>query len=175
MQHNDHVRLLRDGIASPGGIWADLGSGTGAFTLALADLIRKEGQIYSVDKDESILREQERVMHARFPNVTTHYLHADFAHHLALPSLDGVVMANSLHFHRHKGPILGLVHSYLKPGGRLILVEYNVNQGNMWVPHPISYPTWEVLAKKNGFTQTRLLATAPSRFLGEMFSAVSEK
>ena len=39
MNHDDHVALLRGGIDQPGGVWADVGSGTGAFTLALADLI----------------------------------------------------------------------------------------------------------------------------------------
>ncbi|TMD25838.1 MAG: class I SAM-dependent methyltransferase, partial [Chloroflexi bacterium] len=51
MNHEDHVRLLRKGIVEPGGVWADFGSGAGAFTLALADLLGTEGSIYSVDKD----------------------------------------------------------------------------------------------------------------------------
>ena len=30
MNHNDHVRLLRGGVpANSGGVWADLGAGTG--------------------------------------------------------------------------------------------------------------------------------------------------
>ncbi|HTD19791.1 MAG TPA: class I SAM-dependent methyltransferase, partial [Ktedonobacteraceae bacterium] len=62
MNHEDHVRLLRKGIAEPGGAWADFGSGTGAFTLALADLLGTEGSIYSVDKDRGALKEQERAM-----------------------------------------------------------------------------------------------------------------
>jgi ubiquinone/menaquinone biosynthesis C-methylase UbiE len=49
MNHADHVALLRAGVPGPGGVWADLGSGAGAFTLALADLIGPTGQIYSVD------------------------------------------------------------------------------------------------------------------------------
>src|SRR5258708_21624295 len=43
----------------------------------------------------------------------------------------------------------------------------------MWVPYPLSTKTWEVLAGQNGFTGTRLLATVPSRFFGEIYSAVS--
>ena len=39
MIHSDHVRLLRDGVPQAGGVWADIGSGGGAFTLALADLL----------------------------------------------------------------------------------------------------------------------------------------
>ena len=51
MDHEDHVYLLRGGVPGVGGVWADLGSGRGAFTLALADLIGRTGHIYSVDKD----------------------------------------------------------------------------------------------------------------------------
>ena len=173
MNHDDHVRLLRGGIAEPGGVWADLGSGSGAFTLALADLLGPTGQIYSVDKDRGALREQERAMRARFPETTVQYLVGDFTQRLDLPPLDGVVMANSLHFQREKNPVLHLVRGYLKPGGRLILVEYNVDRGNMWVPYPLSYSTWEALARQNSFASTTLLATQPSRWLGEMFSALS--
>lgn len=173
MNHDDHVRLLRGGVAEPGGIWADLGSGAGAFTLALADLLGPTGEIYSVDKDAGVLREQERAMLARFPETKAQYLTADFTQRLELTPLDGVVMANSLHFQRQKNPVLQLVRGYLKPGGRLILVEYNVDRGNMWVPYPLSYSTWEALAQQNGFASTRLLTTQPSRWLGEMFSALS--
>lgn len=173
MNHDDHVALLRDGIPEPGGVWADLGSGGGAFTLALADLIGAGGQIFSVDRDGSVLREQARAMQARFPAVTTRYITADFTRKLDLPPLDGIVMANSLHFVRDKRPTLQLVRGYLKPGGRLLLVEYNADRGNMWVPYPLAYPAWEALARQSGWAATRLLATRPSRFLREIYSAES--
>lgn len=173
MNHQDHVALLRDGIGRPAGVWADLGSGEGAFTLALADLLGPAAEIYSVDKDRSALKEQQRVMSGRFPQVTVHYQAADFTGRLDLPPLDGVVMANSLHFLRQKEGMVGLVYDYLKVGGRLILVEYNTDQGNPWVPYPLSYPVWERLAGRAGFRETRLLASYPSRFLREIFSAVS--
>jgi ubiquinone/menaquinone biosynthesis C-methylase UbiE len=175
MNHNDHVNLLRNGISTQGGVWADLGSGTGAFTLALADLIGAGGEIYSVDKDGGALREQEQAMRARFPGVKVHHQRANFTHKLDLPPLDGVVMANSLHFHKQKEGILALVQQYLKPGARLILVEYNTDQGNTWVPYPLAYPTWEKLAERNGYIETKLLATYPSRFLHEIYSAESRK
>jgi ubiquinone/menaquinone biosynthesis C-methylase UbiE len=173
MNHQDHVNLLRKGIATPGGVWADLGSGTGAFTLALADLIGPEGSIYSVDKSAGALREQEREMRAHFPETTLRYIVADFTRRFDLPPLDGVVMANSLHYVKQKDAMVQLVRSYLKPGGRFVLVEYNVDRGNMWVPYPLSYATWESLARMNGFSSTQLLATVPSRFLGSMYSALS--
>ncbi|MFL5628131.1 MAG: class I SAM-dependent methyltransferase [Ktedonobacteraceae bacterium] len=173
MDHNDHVFLIRKGIPGPGGVWADLGSGWGAFTLALADLIGPTGHIFSVDKDRRALREQERAMHACFPDISVTYLHADFTQRLDLPLLDGVVMANSLHFLRNKDATLQLVRSYLKPQGRLLIVEYNTDRGNMWVPYPFSYATWEAMAHQNGFTSTRLLETRPSRSFSGMYAALS--
>lgn len=59
MNHQDHVRLLRKGVPTQGGTWADLGAGTGAFTLALADLLGPKAQIYAVDQNARALREQE--------------------------------------------------------------------------------------------------------------------
>ncbi len=174
MNHEDHIYLLRDGIPKTGGVWADLGSGTGAFTLALADLIGPTGQIYTVDKDRNALGEQEKAMRARFPATGIHTYLADFTHRLDLPPLDGVVMANSLHYVRDKSTMLRLVRTYLRPGGRLILVEYNTDRGNMWVPYPLSYSTWEALVRQNGFGGARLLTTRPSRFLTEIYSAMSQ-
>jgi ubiquinone/menaquinone biosynthesis C-methylase UbiE len=173
MNHNDHVHLLQDGIPGTGGDWADFGSGAGAFTLALADLIGPSGTIYSVDKDRGALREQEQAMKARFPGIAVQYINADFTQKLALPPLDGIVMANSLHFLRKKDAMLQLVRGYLKPEGRLLIVEYGADRGNMWVPYPFSYSTWETMARANGFSKTELLTTVPSRFLGGMYAAVS--
>jgi ubiquinone/menaquinone biosynthesis C-methylase UbiE len=173
MDHRDHVALIRDGVSSAPGDWADLGSGGGAFTLALADLLDGEGHIYSVDRDAGSLQRQRRAMLARFPESPVSYVNADFAEPLQLPLLDGVVMANSLHYSRRKEPVLQLVMRYLKPGGHLVLVEYDTDRGNPWVPHPISFPTWERLAASGGFVDTRLLRRVPSSVLGTIYSALS--
>jgi ubiquinone/menaquinone biosynthesis C-methylase UbiE len=173
MTHDDHVRLLRGGVLGAGDAWADLGSGEGAFTLALAELLGPSGRIYSADRDERALMRQRRAMETRFPEVAVEYRVGDFTGDLDLPALDGVVMANSLHFVRDKATALGRVRACLKPGGRLLLVEYNTDHGNPWVPHPLSPRTWERLAVACGFEQVRLLATQPSRFLGEIYSALA--
>lgn len=175
MNHADHVKLLREGVPTTGGVWADFGSGMGAFTLALAELLDPAGEIYSVDKDRGALRTQERDLQAQFPQTTVHYLVADFIQPLNLPLLDGLVLANALHFQKYAAQdrVIRLLKSYLRPRGRLILVEYNIDRGNVWVPYPLAYSSWEKLAQRTGFAYTQLLATAPSRFLREIYSAVS--
>jgi SAM-dependent methyltransferase len=175
MNHHDHVNLLRGGVPKPGGVWADLGSGGGAFTLALAELLGLEGIIYSVDKEWGALQGQARLMRAKLPSMAVHYLTADFTRRLDLPPLDGVVMANALHFvePRLQPAVVRQAKGYLRPGGCMMVVEYNVDAGNMWVPHPFSFTKWEAIAREAGFANTQQLATAPSRFLGGFYSALS--
>jgi ubiquinone/menaquinone biosynthesis C-methylase UbiE len=174
MDHNDHVNLLRPANLPQGGTYADFGAGGGAFTLALRELIGLDATIYAVDNDRASLKELESNHRARF-NSTRNLilLKDDFSLSLSLPSLDGIVMANSLHFFKDKEKILRHVRGYLKPNGALLLIEYNVDSGNMWVPYPLSFNVCRVLVKRAGFTEPRLLAKAPSTFLKEFYSAAA--
>jgi SAM-dependent methyltransferase len=176
MDHRDHVNLLRPADVSSGGLWADLGAGSGAFTLALRELLGTGGSIYAVDKDQRHLDELKRAYQARFgDSQDLHLVHADFTHDLDLPPLDGAVMANSLHYYKdkEKEKVLWHVRTFLKQGGVLLLVEYNVDSGNLWVPHPLTFETYRALAPRAGFTEPRLLAKHPSSFLREFYSAAA--
>lgn len=173
MDHRDHVHLLMEAVGTKGGTWADFGSGGGAFTLALAELLETEGVIYSIDKNSGILKRQEEIMGRRFPEVKVHYINGDFKKPLPLPKLDGLVAANTLHFLGDKNGVIELLKSYLRPGGRFVVVEYNTDKGNHWVPHPFSYPSWKKMAGKLGLTGTEKTAAVPSSFLGEIYAAVS--
>lgn len=175
MDHRDHVNLLRGGVISGGEVWGDFGSGDGAFTLALRDLIGPAADLWSIDKDRSRLERQRELFRSRFPGSNVHFLNADFAHPVEVPPLDGIVMANSLHFFRIKDQVLRLMWGYLKEGGRLVVVEYNEDSGNPWVPHPIGFENLRGLALKSGFSDPQLLARVPSRFLREIYSAVALK
>ncbi len=61
MRHLDHISLIRQAIPVTWGVWADLGSGEGAFTLALADILPEKSIIYSIDKDPASLEIQRPV------------------------------------------------------------------------------------------------------------------
>lgn len=172
MEHRDLVDLIRGGVS--GRRWADLGAGAGAFTAALADLLGEGAEIVAVDKDRSALAALEADLAGR-PGLTLRVLHADFRQDLGLSGLDGVLMANSLHFLRDKAPVLAQVLGMLAPGGTLLVVEYGSDRGNPWVPHPFSYRTWLGMAAAAGFQQTRLVGERPSRHLGSMYAAASLK
>jgi ubiquinone/menaquinone biosynthesis C-methylase UbiE len=174
VNHSDHVALLAGGVTQgEGGTWADLGAGSGAFTLALADLIGPHGVIHAIDRDRGALAELQSASISAVPQAELRPRAADFTRRLDLAELDGVVMANSLHFVEDKTAVLALVRGYLKHGGRLFVVEYDSDRGNAWVPHPFTFETWRRLASGAGFVETRKLATVPSRFLHRIYSALS--
>jgi len=162
----DLVALLQRGVERGPYRWADLGAGEGNFTRALATLLGPGAHITAVDKDSGALRAFGGGVETRV---------ADFTKPLDLDGLDGVVMANSLHFVRDKKPVLAAVRDMLKPGGRLIVVEYSTERGNPWVPHPFSFESWKRLASEAGFAGTELIGSVPSRYFGSMYSALSRR
>jgi ubiquinone/menaquinone biosynthesis C-methylase UbiE len=172
IDHHDHVALIRDAVI-PGETWLELGSGTGAFTLALAELLGTGGTVHSVDRDGGALATQAKAVRSRFDAVRLDQRTADFTHDLGVSGMDGVLMANSLHFVKDKAPVLALARSYLKPAGKLVLVEYDADRGNPWVPHPMSYATWLRVAPAAGFSGTRLLGRVRSRFLNAIYASES--
>ena len=176
MIHEDHVHLLQHADLNPGGIWADLGAGSGAFTLALRELVGPDAILYAVDRDRTRLNELEGAYRARFGDIKNlHIVAAYFSRALDLPPLDGILMANSLHYFKDKEKILRQVRNLLKPGGILLLVEYNVDSGNPWVPYPLSFESFYAFAPRAGFSEPRLLAKRPSSFLRELYSAIAYK
>jgi SAM-dependent methyltransferase len=172
LDHEDHVRLIREGVEGAGSVWADIGSGTGAFTLALADLLGPAGVIHSVDRDARALEAQADAIRRRFPTTILEQHVGDFTAPLGLPRLDGLVMANALHFVRDKAHVMALLRDALRVGGHFLLVEYDADRGNPWVPYPLRFDTWRAVAESAGFEAIRPLTRVPSRFLGGIYSAM---
>jgi hypothetical protein len=81
-------------------------------------------------------------------------------------------MANSIHFVRPQKRVLGNLISHVKPGGRVIIVEYNTTRGNFAVPHPLGQREFLDLASEVGLLEPRIIARIPSTFLGEMYAGL---
>lgn len=176
MDHTDHINLLRPASLDKDGYWADLGAGSGAFTFALRELVGPTSTIYAVDKDRASLDSLKNEYRTRFKNDTNLHLQVeDFSRTTNLPLLDGILAANSLHYFKDRVKVLQHIKSFLKPNGKLIVIEYNVDSGNPWVPYPFSFGSFGKLALQAGFREPQLLATNPSRFLREFYSALTFK
>ena len=186
MTASERVALIRPGVEGRGGTWADLGAGSGTFTLALASLLGPEGVIHAVDRDARALRLLEQPAEdgagpgtmapaARPLGARIVCRAADFTRELDLPPLDGVLLANSLHF--QPDPCAALRHAarWLKPGAVLIVVEYDVARPNPWVPHPLPWSDFPHAAECAGLVTPRLLANVPSAYHGRMYAAACRK
>jgi ubiquinone/menaquinone biosynthesis C-methylase UbiE len=175
MDHRDHVALIRGGVDGAGRRWLELGAGEGAFTLALADVLGSGGEIVAVDRDRRALDSMRTRVADRFPEAAIETVVADFTGGLPVGPFDGVLAANSLHFVGRLDPVLDAIGAVLAPGGPLVLVEYDADHGNPWVPHPISFARWRRLAPTRGFEEPRLLHRVPSRFLNAIYGSVTTK
>lgn len=174
MNHDDHVRLIERGIArDSGGVWADFGAGSGAFTLALRDLAGPEVEIVAVDRDRASLHALREAMARRFPETRLRTVTADFTEGLALPLLDGILSANAIHYVPDHAALLRAWRGLLQPDGKLVVVEYDAEAGNRWVPYPMPFAAFDTAARGAGFSPPLLLATRPSRFLGRIYAALA--
>ena len=54
-----------------------------------------------------------------------------------------------------------------------MVVEYDADRGNPWVPHPFSFATWRRLAAEAGLRDTERIGRVPSRCLGAIYAAAS--
>jgi ubiquinone/menaquinone biosynthesis C-methylase UbiE len=175
VDHADHVGLIRAGVEGAGRRWLELGAGRGAFTLALADLLGPGAEIVAVDRDRRDLADLAATMGRGFPETDLTTVVADFSRTLPVePGFDGLLAANSLHYVRDPGTVLNGARPLLRPGARIIVVEYDSDSGNPWVPFPFSFASWQAIAASAGLVDTRLVGRVPSRFLGAMYAAASE-
>ena len=176
MEQSEMVALIRGGVPRPGGVWADLGAGTGNFSWALAELIGPQGAIYAVDRDGKAIRRLYERIALGDPGAKIIPLQADFTRALDLPRLDGVLLANALHFIRDQPAALALAAGYLRPGGHLLLVEYDLRAPLPWTPFPNSFARFQDLAAAAGLAPPVEIGRRVSPSSGvAMFAAIAER
>jgi SAM-dependent methyltransferase len=149
--------------------WSDLGCGTGTFTLALATLLPKGSVIHAIDKDARSL--------SRIPDqheeVTIRKEVVDLSENdLFFPAVDGVLMANFLHFVEEQG---AFIENLRRLAGRLLIVEYEGRPRSQWVPYPLGFSGLRDLLLKRGFTDVAKVGTRASRFGGELYSVLAKQ
>jgi SAM-dependent methyltransferase len=178
MEIHDAIELLRDAVGDGAGVWADLGAGTGTFTRALAALLEPGSTIYAVDDDATAVRALRSLPST--PAVRAVAVKGDFTQPLRLPAgsevlLDGILLANALHFVRNASDVLRGLAEGLRPGGRVVIVEYDRREASRWVPYPIPASRWPELADAGGLTAARITARRPSAYQGILYVGAATK
>lgn len=175
MKSAEIIALIEKGVRRGETAWAELGSGDGAFTLALRALLGPDADIYSVEADGSRLAHQEGAFRSGPGVARATFIEADFTRSLKLPPLDGLLMANALHFVEDQPAFLQQLPRYLKPSGKLLIVEYDITRGSIYVPRPVSYLRLTELVTGAGFESPTLLATARSRYWSRIYAALARR
>lgn len=171
MQLTDAIALIEGGFYTQRekAVWADLGCGAGLFTYALARLLAPENVIYAIDKSTVAL--------TPFPvpdSITIRQRLLDFTKEAGgLPNLDGIIMANSLHYVRDKPAFIRLWQKLVKPNGCFVIVEYDTEGANPWVPFPVSFNSLNDLFKTAGYAHIVKIGSRPSQYRnGDLYAAL---
>ena len=107
----------------PDHVVADIGAGSGYFSFRIAKLV-PQGKVLAVDIQPEMLRMlDERAQEAGIDNIQ---LIEGLSHNPRLPdaSCDLVLMVDVYHELYHPSHTLRALYRALKPGGRVVLVEY---------------------------------------------------
>jgi ubiquinone/menaquinone biosynthesis C-methylase UbiE len=181
MNLDEAVELLEHAVGSAQAAeWADFGAGEGTFTLALARLLGPGAHVVAVDRDRESLRQLEQRAVAEGSRDCISTLHADFTRMPDLPgvavgALDGLLFANSLHYVKNAGDILIELVKWLRPGGRVVFVEYTCRPPDRWVPYPIDAKRLPALCMAASLSTPVVTATRPSEFGGNLYVAYATR
>ncbi len=173
MNQAEMVNLIRQGVAGASGIWADVGAGTGNFTRALCDLLPSTAEIYAVDRDARALAQLRQSWSL---SATLHTINEDFTRTLDLPPLNGILMANALHFTPQPQATLKHLSRHLRPGGRFVLVEYDLRKSLSFVPYPVPCEAFLNLMRDVGLQNAAVVGDRRSPSTGvTMYAGVAFK
>jgi trans-aconitate methyltransferase len=168
MQLPEAISLIQKGIVqhSSPQTWADLGAGKGLFSAALFSLLPPGSTIHAVD-----LYKQPNLQH--HPAIIFHQ--ADFVKDkLPIPPLDGILMANSLHYVQEQVACIKRLKTHLRNGaGAFILIEYDTNSRNQWVPFPVSFARAQSIFGDAGFSKIEKIGERQSMYhRGSIYAAL---
>jgi SAM-dependent methyltransferase len=158
------MRLIR---VQRGSTVADLGAGSGYFTVRLARAVGNTGKVYAVDIQAGMLTLLQRaVERERFTNVIP-VLGAEDDPRLPAESFDLVLMVDVYHELSSPQTTLGHLRRALKPGGRLVLLEYRAEDPDVPIrpEHKMTKAQVKLEVEHEGFRQQRVYDDLPRQHL----------
>jgi ubiquinone/menaquinone biosynthesis C-methylase UbiE len=158
------LRLMR---IPRGATVADIGAGSGYYTVRLARAVGEKGRVYANDLQPGMLDLlQQNVARARLSNVTP-VLGTATDPNLPPGSLDLALMVDVYHEFSHPQLMLRRLHAALKPGGRLVLLEYRAEDPDVPIrpEHKMTKAQVKLEVELEGFRQQRVYDDLPWQHL----------
>lgn len=177
---SEAIDFIQPSVQPNHGVWADIGAGSGLFTEALLHIL-KSGKIIALDKSPHVLYQSglqtSQNAGKALTNLSVEIMEADFNHSLDLPPLDGILMANALHYANDHLQVLQNVLKHLKPEGTFILIEYELETPNPpWVPNPVPFKVFIELCSKTSLSSPVIKNTRESIYHdGRLYLAIASK
>lgn len=166
--------MIVDGVNPDALLWADLGAGDGTFSLALSEIIGFGGIIFSVDQKLDLLKKKLR---NRYYKSQIHLYSSNILKPMPfLPELDGILLANVLHYVEDQQNFITHLEKYLKKNGVIIIVEYDREDSNPWVPYPLSLVSLQRLTISTEYTLPEEIGRKKSIYDDhDMYCAIIQK
>jgi ubiquinone/menaquinone biosynthesis C-methylase UbiE len=125
---SEAIKALR---LQPGMVVADVGAGSGYYTVRLARVVGPTGRVYATDVQRGMLDLIERrVKEERLTNVVT-VLGSDTDPSLPAQALDVALMVDVYHELQAPQTFMRRLRETLKPSGRLVLLEFRQEDPNV--------------------------------------------
>lgn len=113
---------------TPGERVADIGAGTGLYSLMFANAVGASGVVFAVDIEPRFLKLiSQRAADLDVGNVVA-VLGRDKDITLPPSSVDVVFIADTYHYFADRGAIMSTVKDALAPGGRLVILDYTLDE-----------------------------------------------
>jgi SAM-dependent methyltransferase len=157
----DAIRLEK------GSTVADVGAGSGYFTVRMASRVGAEGRVYAVDIQPEMLQLLgARLKQERIGNVTS-VLGAIDDPKLPAGAVDLILMVDVYHEFSEPQKMLRRMHEALKPGGRLVLLEYRKEDPTIpiRIEHKMTVAEAKLEVEAEGFTLSRVDESLPRQHI----------
>jgi predicted methyltransferase len=146
---------------------ADVGAGSGYMTVKLSKKVGPQGKVYANDIQQGMLDLlNKRLAKSKITNVTT-VLGTQDDPRLPPEALDLVIMVDVYHELSQPQVMLGRIRASLKPGGRLVLLEYRKEDPDVPIrpEHKMSVADAKLEVEAEGFKLTKTNEDLPRQHI----------
>ncbi len=134
---------------------ADFGAGSGHHTVRLSPLVGAKGKVYAIDvQKEMIAILQRRVKQANLTNVQT-VLNTEKDPKLPAKALDMILMVDVYHELTYPYEVTAELVKALKPGGRLVFVEFRLEDPKVLILNVHRMSIAQVMKEMKPFTELK--------------------